>query len=187
MPAKKISLMRTASLYFQQDKPDSLFRADLGDILIARLMSSGVNPRLAISASKFGNISLPLSTVLGCSGIIILPNTVNVKRFFAVFGNFLLAFLRIIWYSLGAEREVRNVLDTLKAMKKACGKTTAEIAKASGIPEPTLTKLFAGVTKNPTLGTMRDVTHAMGYTLDDLVVSRLGEFLNPNNRKPASH
>lgn len=184
MPAKKISLMRTASLYFQQDKPDSLFRADLGDILIARLMSSGVNPRLAISASKFGNISLLLSTVLGCSGIIILPNTVNVKRFFAVFGNFLLAFFRIIWYSLGAEREVRNVLDTLKAMKKACGKTTAEIAKASGIPEPTLTKLFAGVTKNPTLGTMRDVTHAMGYTLDDLE-RRPGEIENPLTPKGA--
>ena len=76
------------------------------------------------------------------------------------------------------------MLDTLKAMKKACGKTTAEIAKASGIPEPTLTKLFAGVTKNPTLGTMRDVTHAMGYTLDDLERGP-GEIENPLTPKSA--
>lgn len=60
-------------------------------------------------------------------------------------------------------------LDNLKEMKSASKMTTKEISTKSGIPEPTLEKLFAGVTKDPKLGTMRAVVYVLGYTLDDLI------------------
>lgn len=59
-------------------------------------------------------------------------------------------------------------LDALKQMKSQSGLTTSEIAKGSGIPEPTLEKLFAGVTKDPKLPTMQKLVHFLGFTLDDL-------------------
>lgn len=59
-------------------------------------------------------------------------------------------------------------LDKLRDMKDASSLTTREIALQSGIPEPTLEKLFAGVTKDPKLETMRQLVHFLGYTLDDL-------------------
>ncbi|WNX84400.1 helix-turn-helix transcriptional regulator [Agathobaculum sp. NTUH-O15-33] len=62
-------------------------------------------------------------------------------------------------------------LDNLKLMKERSGLTTKEIAKQSGIPEPTLEKLFAGQTKDPKLTTMTQLVHFLGFTLDDLVVT----------------
>ena len=58
--------------------------------------------------------------------------------------------------------------ESLKRMKAESGLTTAEIAKKADIPEPTLEKLFAGVTKDPKLPTMQKLVHFLGYTLDDL-------------------
>ena len=58
--------------------------------------------------------------------------------------------------------------ESLKRMKAESGLTTAEIAKQADIPEPTLEKLFAGVTKDPKLPTMKKLVHFLGYTLDDL-------------------
>lgn len=58
--------------------------------------------------------------------------------------------------------------ESLKKMKAASRLTTKEIAEQSGIPEPTLEKLFAGKTKEPKLPTMRKLVHFLGYTLDDL-------------------
>jgi len=59
-------------------------------------------------------------------------------------------------------------LDKLKQMKTKCGMTTKDISEKSGIPEPTLEKLFAGATKDPKLKTMQQLVHFFGYTLDDL-------------------
>lgn len=59
-------------------------------------------------------------------------------------------------------------LDSLKAMKEQSGMTTKEISAKSGIPEPTLEKLFAGATKDPKLATMQQLVHFFGRTLDDL-------------------
>ena len=59
-------------------------------------------------------------------------------------------------------------LECLKKMKAASGQTTAEIAAGSGIPEPTLEKLFAGATKEPKLPTMQKLVYYLGYTLEDL-------------------
>lgn len=59
-------------------------------------------------------------------------------------------------------------IDRLKEMKKNSGMTTNEISQQSGIPEPTLEKLFAGATKEPKLETMKQLVHFLGYSLDDL-------------------
>lgn len=59
-------------------------------------------------------------------------------------------------------------LDKLRKMKDTSKLTTKEISAQSGIPEPTLEKLFAGVTKDPKLETIRQLVHFLGYTLDDL-------------------
>lgn len=60
-------------------------------------------------------------------------------------------------------------LDHLKYMKQKSGLTTKEIAEQSGLPEPTLEKLFSGQTKDPKLTTIRTIVHFFGCTLDDLV------------------
>lgn len=59
-------------------------------------------------------------------------------------------------------------LESLRKMKRKSGLTTAEIAAGSGIPEPTLEKLFAGATKEPKLPTMKKLVYFLGYTLEDL-------------------
>ncbi len=59
-------------------------------------------------------------------------------------------------------------LDKLRTMKEKSGFTTKEISSRSGFPEPTLEKLFAGSTKDPKLGTIRQLVHFLGYTLDGL-------------------
>ena len=59
--------------------------------------------------------------------------------------------------------------ESLKRMKKESGLTAPEIAERSGIPLPTLEKIFAGTTKSPKLNTLQTLVHFFGYTLDDLV------------------
>ena len=59
-------------------------------------------------------------------------------------------------------------LDALRQMKAKTGLTTSEISLRSGIPEPTLEKLFSGATKDPKLPTMQKLVHFFGCTLDDL-------------------
>lgn len=59
-------------------------------------------------------------------------------------------------------------LQTLRQMKALSGLTTREIAERSGIPEPTLEKLFAGVTKEPKLTTLQPVVRCLGFSLDEL-------------------
>lgn len=68
-------------------------------------------------------------------------------------------------------------LDNLRTMKDHSGMTTKEISKQSGIPEPTLEKLFAGATKDPKLPTMQKLVHFLGYTLDDL------DDISPSSKK----
>lgn len=71
-------------------------------------------------------------------------------------------------------------LDRLKNMKQQSGLTTREIALQSGLPEPTLEKLFAGQTKDPKLNTIKTVVHFLGFTLDDLAPE------NENSPAPAN-
>ena len=62
-------------------------------------------------------------------------------------------------------------IDKLRELKAQSSLSTREIAKLSGIPEPTLEKLFAGQTKNPGINTVQQLVHSLGHTLDDLVDS----------------
>ncbi len=59
-------------------------------------------------------------------------------------------------------------LDRLREMKEKSGLTTKEIAEKSKIPIGTLNKIFAGQTEDPKLGTIQQLVHFFGYTLDDL-------------------
>lgn len=72
-------------------------------------------------------------------------------------------------------------IDKLRALKSKSSLSTREIAKISGIPEPTLEKLFAGQTKNPGINTVQQLVHALGYTLDDLDV----DTPTPNKKAPS--
>ncbi len=58
--------------------------------------------------------------------------------------------------------------DNLKKLKHKSNMSTREIAEKSGLPEPTLEKIFSGVTKNPGVNTVQSVVHALGYTLNDI-------------------
>lgn len=68
-------------------------------------------------------------------------------------------------------------LEKLREMKATSGKTTQEISAQTGVPEATLEKLFAGVTKDPRLNTIAQVVHYLGYTLDDLLPAAAGDDL----------
>ena len=57
----------------------------------------------------------------------------------------------------------------LRHLKSVSGKTTKQISQESGIPEPTLEKLFMGAVKDPRLSTVQAVVNCLGFTLDDLV------------------
>lgn len=53
-------------------------------------------------------------------------------------------------------------------MRKASGLTLDELSARSGVPVSTLKKISAGITKKPSIETIKSIVHAMGFTLDDL-------------------
>ncbi len=59
-------------------------------------------------------------------------------------------------------------LDTFNQMRKESGMNLDELSAKSGVPKGTLSKISAGITKTPSLETMRSLVYAMGYTLKDL-------------------
>lgn len=58
--------------------------------------------------------------------------------------------------------------ENLRALKAKSNMSMREISVKSGIPEPTLEKIFSGATKSPGVNTIQSLVHALGYTLDDL-------------------
>lgn len=58
--------------------------------------------------------------------------------------------------------------ENLRALKAKSNMSMREIAIKSGIPEPTLEKIFSGATKSPGVNTIQSLVHALGYTLDDI-------------------
>lgn len=58
--------------------------------------------------------------------------------------------------------------DNLRTLKANSNMSMREIAIKSGIPEPTLEKIFSGATKSPGINTIQSLVHALGYTLDDI-------------------
>lgn len=61
-----------------------------------------------------------------------------------------------------------NWFENLRALKADSNISMREIAIKSGIPEPTLEKIFSGATKNPGVNTIQSLVHALGYTLNDI-------------------
>lgn len=82
---------------------------------------------------------------------------------------------------------MNNWTDNLKRMKKHSRMTTREIAEGSGIPEPTLEKLFSGQTKDPKLDTMRTLVHFLGFSLDDLVTENVINSIHKKNSASAEN
>ena len=59
-------------------------------------------------------------------------------------------------------------LDTFNNIRRESGMSLDELSEKSGVPKGTLSKITAGITKSPSLETMRQLVYAMGYTLSVL-------------------
>ena len=59
-------------------------------------------------------------------------------------------------------------LEAFNDLRLKSGMSLDELSERSGVPKGTLSKITAGITKNPSIETMKTLVHAMGYTLDDL-------------------
>lgn len=59
-------------------------------------------------------------------------------------------------------------LEKINEMRKKRGLSIDELCLKSGVPKGTLSKITAGITKNPSVDTIKAIVYAMGYTLDDL-------------------
>ncbi|MCI2161287.1 MAG: helix-turn-helix domain-containing protein [Oscillospiraceae bacterium] len=60
-------------------------------------------------------------------------------------------------------------LERLGEIRKQKNMGLDELSKKSGVPRGTLSKISAGITKNPALDTIQAICDALGCTLDDLV------------------
>ena len=59
-------------------------------------------------------------------------------------------------------------LEAFNRMRKDSGMSLDELSEKSGVPKGTLSKITSGITKAPSLETMRSLVYAMGFTLSDL-------------------
>ena len=60
-------------------------------------------------------------------------------------------------------------LDNLKALKDKTKKTAVMIAKETGLPERTVTRILSGATENPTIDTLHRIVVCLGGSLDDIL------------------
>ena len=59
-------------------------------------------------------------------------------------------------------------LKNFNQMRQESGMSLDDLSEKSGVPKGTLAKITSGITKAPSLETMRSLVYAMGYTVDDL-------------------
>ncbi len=59
-------------------------------------------------------------------------------------------------------------LEKLNDFKKKSGMTSEQLSDKSGVPLSTLSKILAGITKDPKLETVKSICKVLGCTLDDL-------------------
>lgn len=57
----------------------------------------------------------------------------------------------------------------LNQRKKELNLTNEKLSELSGVPIGTLSKITAGIIKNPTLTTLKQITTALNMTLDELL------------------
>lgn len=59
-------------------------------------------------------------------------------------------------------------IDVFNEMRRQSGMSLDELSEKSGVPKGTLSKITSGITKAPSLETMKSLVYAMGYSLKDL-------------------
>ena len=59
-------------------------------------------------------------------------------------------------------------LDNFNRLRERSGLSLDELSECSGIPKSTLSKISAGITKSPSIETIKSLVYSMGYTLADL-------------------
>lgn len=59
-------------------------------------------------------------------------------------------------------------LEKINALRKTQGLSIEDLSKRSGVPLGTLSKITAGITKNPNIDTVIAIANALHCTLDDL-------------------
>ena len=67
----------------------------------------------------------------------------------------------------------------LKFYKEQKNYTIKQIAELAELPESTISKIFAGINKNPTLDTLKKIANVFGCTLDDLLNPNADEAVSP--------
>ena len=60
-------------------------------------------------------------------------------------------------------------IDNLKELKKKSGKTSAQIAEETKIPESTIKRIFGGSTDDPRISTIRQIVICLGGSLDQVL------------------
>lgn len=60
-------------------------------------------------------------------------------------------------------------LERINLMRKRTNMSIDDLSAKSGVPKGTLSKITAGITKNPSIETVKAIVYCMGFTLDDLV------------------
>lgn len=61
-----------------------------------------------------------------------------------------------------------ELYEILTNRRRELGISIDDIVSASGIPKGTVSKIMAGITKDPGIETLRSIVYALGLTLDDL-------------------
>lgn len=59
--------------------------------------------------------------------------------------------------------------DKLRIMRTRCGLSITEISQRSGVPEPTIKRIFSGKTADPQFQTITALVYAMGGSLDEII------------------
>jgi len=59
-------------------------------------------------------------------------------------------------------------LEKINEMRKYTQMSIDTLSEKSGVPKGTVSKITAGITKNPSIDAVKAIVHAMGFTLDDL-------------------
>lgn len=72
-------------------------------------------------------------------------------------------------------------IDYMNKRKKELNLTNAQISELSGVPMGTLSKIMAGIIKNPKLNTLQALARVLECTIDDFYDPPIN---NENNKSP---
>ena len=74
-----------------------------------------------------------------------------------------------------------NLLNRLQQAKTSSKLRTEDISSISGIPVGTLSKIFAGITKDPKIGTLIAIAEALNVSVDYLIYGKISRYdITPN-------